>query len=655
MRKFFLIFSLVIGIATGVSYAASTIDDTVPAQSSASISSPIRTNFVRAKSEISALQAKHPTTVANRYAAFSDTAGTLKNGTCALSNTGQVAEGMTCSVQDTSPGISVTQFGTGLVAEFKNTNSRGFSIATTGAGTFTTQDQAIPLTVNQTSGNGAQQLATFSLSSNPKFSFYGDGSFYNSIFSIYSNDWPKGSDSDYYSILTLPDSASPISVALTSPGNTTGIANVLRLQNISWDFSALSTYYPSLYGVNVDLNPTSPGVDKTTWKSNLVAGRFSLNIPAEAKIFTDTTAIHAGVESRISFPYANTTTSNYISGFYGIGIAAFKGGFYGNGTNRTSGNGLTTYGLLISGSSSDPLANNTVIADDRVAGVTIAPLTGGTSGDAWYKPFYIPGRGSQYETYGRSYHEPKLSVGCAPDWASGAGIAEVLAWCDNDAWFSVGRYQDGGMTKSENISYFSSASSTVSTSYTSTVLAAKASENWSGTTVGLKSTVGKGTLQGYNSDDPDCQSPSGTCYALLAQGGSIRHESRFSRASVTSTVSETVLEVEGSPAATITMAMPKGKIIKAVTIRYFNVDTGAPHWKAGITGDDDLFGNDLPTSNSVTPSIYTADWTPKIYNAGDTTEIILTPMSGNFAVGTKFAVAIFTDTFTAPIVPQTSF
>lgn len=658
MKRFTLIPLLLIVLMTGFSWAASTVDDTVPATSSAAASSPIRTNFVRIKSEISALQAQHPISTANRLAAFSNTSGTLMDSTCGLSGTGQPFMGLTCSSQDMNPGLSITQSGTGKVAEFQNgvsRGNRGLSIASTGAVTITTQDQAVPLSINQTSGQSTQQLAYFGLSSNPRFSLLGDGSITTPLFSTWGPDTAnKESGLDYYAFWTGPESLAPVTVTMDSIYDNTSIASFLRLNNVSFDFSDLSTYWPTLIGVNAILNPISPSVNKTAWKSSLIAGRFSLNIPAEAKIFTDTTAIRAGVESRIEFPSASTTTSNWTgSTFAGVGVAAFKGGFYGNGTNRTGGNGLTTYGVLLSGSTTDPLANTTILIDDRFAGFAVAPLTG-TNGDAWYKPFYIAGAGNTTETYGRSYHEPKLSVGCAPDWDAGNGIAEVLAWCDNDAWFSVGRYQDSGMSKSENISYFSSSSSTNSISYTSTVLAAKASENWAGTTVALKGTVGKNTLQNYNSADPECQSPSGTCYALLAQGGSIRHESRFSRASITSTVTETVVEAT-SPSATLTLAMPENKIIKAVTIRYFEVQTGAPHWKAGITGNDDLFGNDLMASSSVTPATYTENWIPTMYKTNDATEIILTPMTGSFATGTKFAIAVFTEAFTAPTIAQTTF
>jgi len=636
---------LIIGISSLL--RASTIDNTQPAAGSLAQSTPVRGNFVKAKTDIEALEAKHPATTTNKFAAFSSTGAALRDGTCSYLSSSTSA-GMSCSVNDSGTAFSLTQSGTGSIAKLANASSYGLTIANSGAVSLSTVSTYVPLTITQ-SGTSSTASLVLNYAAVPKFTFYNDGSFNGTLLSSVSESWPLDIGENYFSFLRGAEAGNPQSKTLDNTESAT--ANVFNLRNYSFDYSSVTSGWPDLNGINLVLNPTSTS-DKTTFSSQLTSAKFTMNMSNELDGFIEDSGYvgHAGVSAPLVFPESSTTTTNYSSGnWQGVGYAGFRTGFMGNGTKRTSGNGMTFFGMIIGGN--DTYGYNSesyMLENDEFAGLAIAPVET-PNADIDYKPIWIAGAGNEADTKGRSYHEPKFAIGCSPDWDGTEGVDDEVSWCHNSAWFAVGRNQTG-VGSNEKLGYFYSNSTTSSTSNYQHLVTADAGDGaWAGPSVAFYAISGNDSLTDH------CDSLSDSCYAFFAEGGKIRQETRFSRASITADIEETVVTCEGSPCATLTVEMPEAKIIKAVTARQKNYSESAVRWKIGITGNDDLFADNLTVSQNCTPATYTESWTPKMYTTGDSTQIILTPMSGSFAVGTEIVVAIFVDSFTHPVVSQTTF
>ena len=137
----------------------SAIDDANPVASSVASSTPIRGNFAIAKSEISALQAKFPTSTDNALARYDGTAGTLQNSSWwTIADDGA----MTATIESDDEVLQMTQNGTGKFLQANGPSSAALYLY--GDGSIVTQAHgsaypALQITQMHATQN-AMQIAT---------------------------------------------------------------------------------------------------------------------------------------------------------------------------------------------------------------------------------------------------------------------------------------------------------------------------------------------------------------------------------------------------------------------------------------------------------------------------------------------------------------
>lgn len=103
-------------------FAASNIDDAKPAQGAAAESTPIRGNFSIAKSEITALQNKFPTSTDHGIARYDGTTGSLQDtNECTIDDAGKLV----CTVSNATSAVSVVQTSTGKLLTLDHEHAGG--------------------------------------------------------------------------------------------------------------------------------------------------------------------------------------------------------------------------------------------------------------------------------------------------------------------------------------------------------------------------------------------------------------------------------------------------------------------------------------------------------------------------------------------------